>query len=605
MKRSIFGGIFILVLVAGFTAKTPGISNKWQALPTLDEKGILGERTDLWRNNRLWFVFNSNFLLSGFEKPPGEHLWQGEHVGKWLHAATLDYEATKDPRLKQALDITVERLLKTQSANGYIGTYSSETRFYNTPADKTGWDIWTQRYNLYGLLTYEKFHPDERIVTACKKNVDLLIEIFGEGKNDITKYGTRQGLSSTTLLESIVMLYERTQEKKYLQFAEQIVSWSEENPKVRLMDAMLKNESVVKPGDGKAYQLMANLLGYFRLYKSTNNSKYLETVLNAWEQIQKNHILVTGGPWTRQTAYNANKECFAETDAFDPWEIVVENCCTVTWVQLNIELSELTGLAKYADEAEKTMFNQFFGGQHSEGIDWCYYTKPNQTTPPYVPKIHCCASSGPRALEVFYRHLAGSINGILSINSFSPSRIALSGQYGGGYLDVTGNFPFTGTTVFHLQPEQEKTFAIEFRLPDGTSLREVKINGRKQKAEKNDRGYFQISNTWKKGDKVSVDVDYRLKAHIQSGENGKKWVAFTYGPLALAEKISLTPSSEPFKNMTMSQGQPAKILNMVSLRTNTDSTLVFQVKNSGIQLIPYFQAGSRESGPRTYFEIGR
>ena len=23
-----------------------------------------------------------------------------------------------------------------------------------------GWDTWTLRYNIYGLLTYERFHPD-------------------------------------------------------------------------------------------------------------------------------------------------------------------------------------------------------------------------------------------------------------------------------------------------------------------------------------------------------------------------------------------------------------------------------------------------------------
>src|SRR5678816_965748 len=118
----------------------------------------------------------------------------------------------------------------------------------------------------------------------------LLIDTFGEEMNDITKYGTRQGLSSTTLLESIVMLYERTGDKKYLEFAEQIVTWSEGNPKLRLMDAMLKNESVVNPGDGKAYQLMSNLLGYYRLYRFTGNKKYLETVLNAWKQIKEEHV---------------------------------------------------------------------------------------------------------------------------------------------------------------------------------------------------------------------------------------------------------------------------------------------------------------------------
>jgi len=94
---------------------------------------------------------------------------------------------------------------------------------------------------------------------------DLLIETFGKGKADLTRYGTRRGISATTLLESIVMLYERTGDRKYLDFAGHIVAMSEANPKLRLMGNMLEKGSVVKSGDGKAYQLMANLLGYARL----------------------------------------------------------------------------------------------------------------------------------------------------------------------------------------------------------------------------------------------------------------------------------------------------------------------------------------------------
>ena len=51
--------------------------------------GILGERLDAWRHVRLWRVVNDPFLLDGFLHPPGKHPWQGEHVGKWLHAVSL------------------------------------------------------------------------------------------------------------------------------------------------------------------------------------------------------------------------------------------------------------------------------------------------------------------------------------------------------------------------------------------------------------------------------------------------------------------------------------------------------------------------------------
>jgi len=614
MKTFISLGLFLAILFfnqfynshdrsSGDNSKKEIINNKWQLINTIEENGLLGERLDLWRDKRLWFVADSGFLLSGFESRPGVHPWQGEHVGKWLHAATLAYEVTEDEKLKKELDNTVERLLATQLHNGYMGTYIEDKRFYVKPEAFGGWDIWTHRYNLYGLLTYEKFHPDESIVDACKKMGDLLIETFGEGKTDITKYGTRKGISSTHLLESIVMLYERTLDEKYLNFAEQIVFWSEQNPGLRLMDAMLKNESVVFPGEGKAYQLMANLLGYYRLYLCTGNDNYLQTALNGWKDIKENHILVTGGPWSRKMPYNGNRECFAKPEDFEPGLVVVENCCTVTWIQLNLHLFELTGLAMYAEEAEKALFNHLLGAQHVNGIDWCYFTPPNEKTRAFEPGISCCASSGPRALEMFSGHLAGEIENHLSINSFSPSTIVLPGKFGGGKINIKGNFPYTSTTHICFETDQIKEFTIEFRSPLGTTLTHAKINGKKVKAEKNDRGFFQIKNKWKPGDILSIELDYQLELHVQTGEKGKKWVAFSYGPLVLSQETNKDMQlEEPFKDVKIDINEPGKILEMLSKSEQDHSDITFTINGTRIKLVPYHLVGSRVSGPRTYFE---
>jgi len=601
------------------------IQNKFQSLKTIDEGGLLGERVDLWRNNRLSYIEESGYLIDGFEKRPGMHPWQGEHIGKWLHAATLAYNVTGDEKIKKELDEMVRRLLATQLPNGYMGTYDSTFTFMALPengmktnladdiqpANKNlnsqasdnspggGWDTWTIRYNLYGLLTYEKYFPNDAIVKACKRMGDLLIEYYGEGKFDLTKYGTRQGISATTLLESIVMLYERTLDKKYLNFAEHIVVVSEKNPKLRLMGTMLEKGSVVYPGDGKGYQLMANLLGYLHLYRYTGNEKYLQTVLNGWNEIFQRHVLVTGGPWTRKMPYNGNKECFAHTEAFNPEKIVVEGCCNATWIQLNIHLFELTGDSKYMNHAEVTMLNSVYGHQYTDGIEWCYYTSPNEKQPNYETRFHCCGSSEPRGLEMYSSHLAGKINKSLLINTLSPSTIQLSSQFGGGRLKIKGNYPLESAAAIHLENEIEKEFTLEFRIPVNTILASVFVNREKTKTKTNERGFVELNRKWKKGDVITIDLDYQLISNLQTGEEGKKWVAFTYGPFALAQKIKKMPNEEPFLNITSSA--PSELLKM--LIKSSDLATEFSVKGTEITLIPYYQTGSKVSGPKTYFKL--
>lgn len=572
-------------------------------LPTVINSGLLSDRVNLWRQKRLWYVGKAPFLLNGFESRPGEHIWQGEHVGKWIHAATLACENTKDDQLKKLLASNVQRLIATQLKNGYMGTYVPSMQFFNAPGDVKSWDVWTHRYNIYGLLAYDQYYPNDKIVDACKKMANLLIATFGEGKADITKNGTRHGMSTTTLLESIVMLYQRTKEKKYLDFAEYIVAASEKNPDLHLMGTMLENKSVVLPGDGKAYQLMSNLLGYYRLYQCTGNERYLQTVLNGWNQIKNNHVLITGGPWTRKVSYTANKECFAYNDAFNPYEIVVENCCTVTWIQLNLLMFEHTGRAEYFNEAETALYNQLLGGQYTDGIDWCYYTKPNEIAPPYESVIHCCASSGPRALELFTRYLVGTTNQQLTINALTPATISLPSTLGGGTLIIKGDYPLETKSYITLNVNQAKTFPIAFRIPLNSVLKEVSYNNKSIKATLNDKGYYTIEGSWKKGDVIKIDLQFELNVAVKEGENGSKWAAFSYGPLALAQQITTKPSEEPFAGLEPDDTRVREMLQRFKPNISKNN-ISFTINNSDVSLIPYYQAGSRTSGPRTYFRIG-
>jgi DUF1680 family protein len=170
--------------------------------------GILGERLELWRRVRLWRVLNDPFLLGGFKNPPGTHPWQGEHVGKWLHAASLAAEASGDEKLQAALARTVNDLIATQQDNGYLGTYAPALRYYaKAPGgDPTSWDIWTERYVVHGLLAYCHLRDDPAVVQASRGVVDLLMKTVGPPSGDIARFGTRHGLSASLLVESFVLL---------------------------------------------------------------------------------------------------------------------------------------------------------------------------------------------------------------------------------------------------------------------------------------------------------------------------------------------------------------------------------------------------------------
>src|SRR5690349_8208390 len=85
--------------------------------------GYLGERLDANLHGILLHK-NENMLLDPFRhRKSGEKAWAGEHVGKWLSAASMGYAYSHDKALLAKLQRVARELMATQLDDGYLGTY--------------------------------------------------------------------------------------------------------------------------------------------------------------------------------------------------------------------------------------------------------------------------------------------------------------------------------------------------------------------------------------------------------------------------------------------------------------------------------------------------
>ena len=100
---------------------------------------------------------------------------------------------------------------------------------------------------------------------------------------------------------------------------------------------------------------------------------------------------------------------------------------------------------------------------------------------------------------------------------------------------------------------------------------------------------------WASGDVLAIDAEFELNLHVQDGEGGQQWVAFTCGPIALAQQVSAVPDEEPFDGL-----RPDETLGM--LAESEDGS--FRISGTGTTLMPYLETCSDDSGPKTYFRCG-
>jgi len=496
-------------------------------------EGYLAERMRINVEKRL-LTLNEESILEPYKQRPGAQEWAGEHVGKFLHAASLAWQATGDERLKQKMDKVARQIIACQLPDGYLGTYLEAKRW-------TSWDVWSHKYNMIGLLAYYQATGYEPALDSCRGMADLLCATFGPGKRDIIAAGEHVGMAATSVLEPMAGLYRQTGDPRYLAFCEYIVqSWEQPNgPKI--LTSLLHGGSVRKTANAKAYEMLSNLVGLLELYRLTQREDYLEACTIAWQDIKANQLFVTG-----TTSYG---EHFQE-DRDPPdggrhpeseFDLAGEGCVTVTWLQLNWHLLRLTGQARYATELERTTFNALAGAQSPLTGAVCYFIPINGCKPygkinhGILPDISCCSSSIPRGLAMIPRFLVGTLAGSPSVLIPAPGRYAMAAQTEQGAvgvgLSVKTEYPAQGAVEIAVAPSRDATFALTLRVPEGSGGFTARVGNQSWTGKAGE--FLAIRRAWTRGDVVRISMDLPLRlAPYREGRADK--VCIVRGPQVLA-----------------------------------------------------------------------
>jgi DUF1680 family protein len=488
--------------------------------------GWLGARIAANEKNRLLAV-DTEPLLAGYRKRPGSHPWIGEHVGKWLHAAALAWAYTGDPALRSKLDRVAADLCACQEPDGYLGTYIPAQRF--GLYEGADWDVWSHKYNMLGLLTYYQYTGNQNALACCRRMADLLVATF-PAKKSILAAGTHVGMAATSVLEPIVVLYRFTGDARYLDFARYIVKSWEEPGGPAIAASLREGKGVNKTANGKAYEMLSNLVGLCELVRATGDRSLLVPVQNAWQDIVANRLYITG---------SASAGEHFQKDHVLPNQLganIGETCVTTTWIQLNLQLLRLLGDARYGDELERAIYNHLAAAQHPRGDDWCYYTAL-EGKKPYDPGINCCHSSGPRgmALAVQAAYLKTKVDGVdaLAVSTYESSRVKL--PLGGREVTVeqTSAFPREGKSQLTILLAQPARFALLVRVAPWAEKLALGVDGLPALTRVENGWAVVPARTW--NDEARVELSFALRPRIIEGQHANAGkAALAWGPFVLA-----------------------------------------------------------------------
>ena len=564
MKKSI-----VMFGVAGL------VSAAFAEIGDVQLKGYLGERLGRMIERHVADTDVDYITAPFLEKVERRFWWQSEFWGKYMHSAVPYLKYTRSARIRENLERSVRRMVSSQEKCGYIGNYPDELRCGE------GWDVWGMKYTMMGLLHYydyfstlEDGQSRERAREAlgsCSRLCDYIIGEIGPGGRrgrELWQTGNWSGYASSSILEPVVWLYKRTNDKKYLDFATYIVKGMTE-PKngPRLLDMALKGVSVAdrndpgynmngewsyvcKKGRSKAYEMMSCYQGFLEYYEVTGRKDLFDAAVKTAEDIIKEEVNLAGGCASSEAWFHGAKKQHL------PYERLQETCVTTTWMRFCEKLLELTGDTKWADQIERTFYNAYLAAMKPDGSKFAGYTPLSGSR--WHGQHHCymhtdcCTANGPRGFLCFLNELFRTKRDEVMFNFYSSAMVR--GTLADGRkvaFDMYSLYPRTNKARIMSHTESAEPIPVKLRIPAWSEKTVVKLNDMELPGAV-PGSYFTINREWKLGDVVDIEFDMPVRAHV-IGSN----VAFTRGPVLLARESRFGDGdmTEPFRRHDIEDGK--------------------------------------------------
>ena len=529
-------------------------------------KGPMGDRLELMLKNHVLATDTTYITAPFLEKTERRGWWQTEFWGKYMHAAMPFWTYTQSPALRANIDAGLANILASQEASGYIGNYPDDLRCGE------GWDVWGMKYTMMGLMHYYDGDPSsengKKALAAARRVCDYVIAQLGpngaRGKR-LYQTGNWCGFASSSILEPVVGLYNRTKDQRYLDFATYLVddmTKAEDGP--RLLDLALKDISVadrngygnkpdanggypMKRNRWKAYEMMSCYQGLIEYSEVTGRQDLLDAAIATCNQIIRDEITLAGGSASSEAWFHG-----AERQHL-PYTRLQETCVVTTWMRFVEKLLAVTGDPKYADELEKAFYNIYLASLNRTGDEFAAYTPLNG----YRSRGHhhcymhtnCCNANGPRGFLAFIRALCGTDGDRVVMNFYASGKqkVHLDKANKDVIFESYALYPRTGYVRLTNHTVEKGPFTLALRIPAWSANTSIRVNGQKISGVK-PGSYCEIAREWTIGDVVDIDFDMALKTH-RIGHH----IAFTRGPIALARDTRFNdgPIDEVFRRSAL------------------------------------------------------
>jgi DUF1680 family protein len=541
----------------------------------------------------------------------------------------LEATAWESARGERAIDGAAAELVeivdRAQEADGYLNTAFGRP---GQPARYSNLE-WGHELYCYGHL----FHAGvaharaggDGLLDVATRAADHVCRTFGPGGND--------GVCGHAGIEmALVELARLTGQSRYL---DQAAEFIDRRGRGRLSDIELgrsyyQDDVPVREATvlrGHAVRALYLAAGAVDVAVETGDDALLDAVIAQWEAAVARRTYITGGMGARHTG-----EAFGDDFSLPPDRAYSETCAGVASVMLSWRLLLATGDPRFADLAERTLFNVVATSPADDGRAFFYANTLHQRSREGVPDPHspnprpvgtvrspwftvsCCPTNVARLLASLGGYVATADSDGVQIHQYADADIAttLAGERPIA-LAMRTDYPSGGAVTVEITQAPDVPVTLSFRIPPwargGTTITEPDTGTRSSAGAST----VEVHRRFTPGDTVRLElpVEPRWTAADPRIDAVRGTVAVEHGPLVLCAESTDLPGDTEIDAVQVDpretpHAQDGKVMVQGSIAKADDATWPYQEstdrpassrQDTGIRLVPYHTWANR--GPST------
>ena len=588
----------------------------------------------------------NNFKIAAGLKE-GEHQGEWWHDGdfyKWMEASVYIYAVNKDRNIINDLDKIIEIIGKAQLENGYLSTPIIINKDLKPFSNRKYHELYNSGHLLTSACIHHRVTGKTNFLDIAIKHANYLYALFVPIKDHLKRFGFNQ-----TQIMGLVELYRTTNDKKYLELAEQFINLrgsydivDDDTTEGYPIGDMVQERVPLREETeavGHAVLALYYYAGAADVYAETGEKALIDALDRLWNDVTHKKMYVTGA--IGQTHYGRSprldkiEEGFIDEYMMPNMTAYNETCANICNSMFNYRMLSLTGDAKHGDIMELVLHNSGLSGIGLEGKDY-YYSNPlrkiegaldydnmNVEFPERQPYLHCFCCP-PNLVRTVAKSPAWAYskteNGIV-VNLYGGNKLATTLVDGTAIkLSQKSDYPWNGIVEITIEEAKSEPFEMLLRIPAWAKGSTLKVNGQTV----NDvvpGNYKRLKRQWAANDVITLDMPMETKfieGHPRI-EEVRNQVAIKRGPIVYALESPDLPKGTAITDVYIASNKKLKPVHkpgfLGGVTTIETDLLIRKDQLTGMynevskptmetyptQLIPYYTWSNRGQGEMTVF----